>query len=42
MSFEEAWDDSMRDLRADWYGIQQAKREIECGEAVKDVGDIFK
>lgn len=42
MSFEEAWDDSMRDLRADWYGIQQAKMEIECGEAVKDVGDIFK
>lgn len=41
MSFEAAWRDSMEDLRADWYGFSRAGDIDACGEAVKNVGDIF-
>lgn len=34
--------DCMRDLKADWYGIQKAKETGCCSEKVKNVEDIFK
>lgn len=36
-NFFTVWQDCMRDLKADWYGIQQAKEQINCGEAVEGV-----
>lgn len=32
----------MRDLKADWYGIQQAKEQINSEKNLDGVYDIFK
>ena len=41
MEFEKAWNDSMQDLEADKYGMQQGRRGENCSESVKNVGDII-
>lgn len=43
MTFQKAWDDSMNDLRADWYGIQKAKEQINSEKDLKmsEIRDIF-
>lgn len=43
MSFQKAWDDSMGDLRADWYGIQKAKEQMNSEKDLKmsEICDIF-
>lgn len=34
--------DCLKDLKADWYGIQKAKEHGYCSDKVKDVYDIFE
>jgi len=43
MTAQKAWDDSMNDLRADWYGIQKAKEQINSAKDLKmsEIEDIF-
>ncbi len=43
MSAQKAWDDSMGDLRADWYGIQKAKEQMNSEKDLKmsEIRDIF-
>jgi len=40
--FISIWQDCMRDLKADWYGIQQAKEQIDSEKNLEGVYDIFK
>jgi len=43
MTAQKAWDDSMGDLRADWYGIQKAKEQMNSKKDLKmsEIHDIF-
>lgn len=43
MTAQKAWEDSMGDLRADWYGIQKAKEQINSAKDLKmsEIRDIF-
>lgn len=43
MTAQKAWDDSMGDLRADWYGIQKAKEQMNSEKDLKmsEIRDIF-
>ena len=43
MPFQKAWDDSMNDLKADWYGIQKAKEQMNSEKNLKipEIRNIF-
>lgn len=43
MTAQKAWDDSMGDLKADWYGIQKAKEQMNSEKDLKmsEIRDIF-
>lgn len=41
LTFIEALKDSLEDLQADFYGIEQSRKEGFCGDNIKNIGDIM-
>lgn len=42
MSLKDAWNDSVADIKADYYGLEKGREGGYCGDSVKDVEKIFK